>query len=188
VVEMQHEVVVRDNMGNRICVTEFMERAGEALYDNEYGRDINPKTRPLSEDKVCENCKQEKKCRLCSGCHRVEYCGTECQHADWPNHRDNCQLCCEVIFTFEDYGQDIYNVYMKHTVDEKTFVRIILDTIPLHSHNFHDLKHLTKLSTATSKGFLTFRKKNNGKYFFNNDLSTKKWQKFLKEYISQRVQ
>ena len=194
---MFDEMVVTDNMGNRVDREYFMEKQSVSLYENMFGKDTNPATKPLPDDKFCELCgNKDDACRVCTGCRRVRYCGPECQNAHWQEHRENCKVCCEVIFTYAnlgEQGQDVYNVYMKSNVDEETFLRTILGTIPLRADNLHDLHHLMKLSTCVFVSkinlpeIMPFRKKNNGKYFFNNKLSpgpgTKKWERFLKDYI-----
>ena len=194
------EMVVIDNMGNRVPRPYFMEKQSVSLYENMFGKDTNAATKPLPEERYCEYCgKEDEHIQMCTGCRRVRYCSAECQNAHWSEHKPNCKVCCEVIFTYAhegDQGQDVYNVYMSSKLDEESFVKTILDTIPLKSDNLHDLHHLMKLSTAIFVGRITeprleimpFRKKNNGKYFFNNKLSpgpgTKKWEKFLKDYIN----
>ena len=37
-----------------------------------------------------ENC-GESKTKKCAGCYSTWYCATECQQADWPNHRTECK-------------------------------------------------------------------------------------------------
>ena len=39
---------------------------------------------------VCEE--QHGTLRKCTGCSAVYYCGTECQHKDWPAHKEICRL------------------------------------------------------------------------------------------------
>ncbi|EGO03119.1 hypothetical protein SERLA73DRAFT_176639 [Serpula lacrymans var. lacrymans S7.3] len=45
------------------------------------------------DDKRCEGCskKAEGRIKQCSNCHTVRYCSTECQRADWQNHKSKCQ-------------------------------------------------------------------------------------------------
>ena len=194
---MFEDIVVIDNTGNRLAAEYFVNNGGGVLYENMFGKGTNPATRDLPSDKFCELCdKKDDNCKICSGCRRVRYCGTECQHAHWQEHRENCKVACEVIVTYAnrgEQGQDIKNVFMKSNIDQETFVRTILDTIPLHSENLHDLSHLMKLSTCVYRrseslpAVFAFQSENNGKYFFNNKLSpgpgTKKWVAFLKDYI-----
>ncbi len=189
---MISEIVVIDNMGNRIEPSYFMKKESVALYDNMFGKDNNPATKALPDEKYCECCgKEDDDCLLCVGCRRVRYCGKECQAEHWNIHREHCKLCCEVIFTYSDKGetgQDVYNIYMKSNVDEPTFINNILDTVPMRAKNLHDLHHLVKLSVCVFVGKLegapvmTFRDKCNGKYFFYSG----RWKKFLREYMSCR--
>lgn len=39
---------------------------------------------------VCKICFSTENIRRCSGCHKVLYCGSDCQRIDWPMHRMNC--------------------------------------------------------------------------------------------------
>jgi hypothetical protein len=193
---MFEEIVVTDNVGNRLEASYFVNNGGGVLYENMFGKDTNMATKDLPNDKFCELCgKHDEACRMCSGCRRVRYCGSECQNSHWQEHRENCKVACEVIITYTDrgkQGQDIKNVYMKSDIDQQTFVRNILDTIPVHSENLHDLHHLMKLSTCVYRrskslpAVFAFQAENNGKYFFNKispGPGTKKWERFLKEYI-----
>ena len=51
-----------------------------------FGKDTNPATKPLPDDKFCELCgKKDDSCRICTGCRRVRYCGPECQNAHGKN-------------------------------------------------------------------------------------------------------
>jgi hypothetical protein len=186
--------VIRDNRGNDIDVRDFAERGSVCLYDNKFGIDTNPATKGLMSKTTCEGCgNEDKNCRMCSGCRRVVYCGGDCQHAHWQQHKENCTVSVEVIFTYDyrgDHGQDIYNVFLNANISEENFVKSILDTIPLHADNLHDLHHLIRLSTATDGDFMSFRHKNKGKYFFSQRIYptpyTKQWQKYLRNYILSR--
>ena len=41
---------------------------------------------------VCGHCKQKKERLLtCTGCKSIKYCGSECQRADWRNHKSLCK-------------------------------------------------------------------------------------------------
>ena len=188
---MFQATVIRDNSGNLVCVKDFVEKGSNSLQEN----DTNPATKGLMSKTTCERCgKEDENCKMCSGCHRVVYCGGECQHLHWPEHKINCTVSVEVIFTYDyrgDHGQDIYNVFLKANIKEEAFVKSILDTIPLHADNLHDLHHLIRLSTATDGDFMmSFRNKNKGKYYFNQRIYptpyTKQWQKYLRNYILTR--
>ena len=187
---MFQATVIRHNNGNLVCVKDFVEKGSSCLQEN----DTNPATKGLTNFKICERCgKEDDNCKMCSGCHRVVYCGGECQHLHWQEHKNNCTVSVEVIFTYDyrgDHGQDIYNVFLKSNIKEEAFVRSILDTIPLHADNLHDLHHLIRISTATEGDFMPFRHKNQGKYYFNQRIYptpyTKQWQKYLRNYILSR--
>ena len=191
------EFIGRSNTGKFVTLQEFRKDESLALTKG----DENPATRPLPEEKYCECCKkdlenlQEFKCK---GCFRVRYCGKKCKEAHFEEHKANCKLQCEVIFTYDYrnlHGQEAYNVFMDININEKEFVTQILDTIPLKTKNMHDLRHLIKISTCMFHGkrdnVFPFLKKNNGKYYFNNKISpapsTRLWEKFLKKYIETRT-
>lgn len=40
----------------------------------------------------CAQCKNAAKAHRCSACHRVYYCGVECQAKHWPEHRKECKV------------------------------------------------------------------------------------------------
>eukprot|EP01062_Namystynia_karyoxenos_P033324 TRINITY_DN2451_c2_g1_i1.p1 TRINITY_DN2451_c2_g1~~TRINITY_DN2451_c2_g1_i1.p1 ORF type:complete len:330 (+),score=109.74 TRINITY_DN2451_c2_g1_i1:120-1109(+) len=40
--------------------------------------------------KSCLNCGRTDKLMLCSGCRKVAFCGTDCQHIAWPQHSTQC--------------------------------------------------------------------------------------------------
>lgn len=39
----------------------------------------------------CARCNAQNPNFSCSGCHRVNYCNTKCQDADWVDHESNCK-------------------------------------------------------------------------------------------------
>jgi len=44
----------------------------------------------LDNPKLCANC-SEPGCSLRCPCKQVQYCGKECQKADWPKHKGVCR-------------------------------------------------------------------------------------------------
>lgn len=54
----------------------------------------------FSLEKPCRKCASPPaKLLLCSGCLGPQYCSPECQKADWPNHKKDCQMKIEPILT-----------------------------------------------------------------------------------------
>lgn len=50
------------------------------------------KTESDDTEEVCGHCKQKKERLLtCTGCKSIKYCGSECQRADWRNHKSFCK-------------------------------------------------------------------------------------------------
>jgi hypothetical protein len=212
-------MIVIDNHGNCIDVIEYREGGAPTHNKNSFMTDTNPRTKPLSEEQYCEYCEYHSTTKTiipkpelatatylrCTGCRRVRYCSAECQKAHWLDHKANCLIECEVIFTFSYKkltGQSVYNVFMKKTVTEEEFMTAIMDTLPVQAPNYHDLRHLVKISTCTNYNLtdknnrpvktdcMTFRDKNNGKYYFSvkfeNRAVSKLWEKWLTKYIASR--
>lgn len=213
--EMQFQrMIVTDNRGSIINPQEYLSEGAPKLNNNSFGKDTNPRSKPLPEEFYCESCKVHQNDTVqksgttfsrCTGCRRVRYCGSECQLNHWPEHKANCLIECEVIFTFtykKLTGQNIHNVFLKKSVTEEEFVTTILETIPVHAPNYHDLCHLVRISTCTNYNMaddkgkkmkadcMLFRERNNGKYFFSqkyeNTIQSKIWAKWLAKYISLR--
>ncbi len=219
-------MIVVDNHGNIMEKEEYLEEGSPKLNNNSLGKDTNPKTKPLPKEQYCEKCEceylsdekgthtiithqpdaAEKSYSRCTGCRRVRYCSSECQLAHWDTHRANCLIECEVIFTFwykKLTGQGIYNVFIKKTSTEEEFITAILNTLPVHAPNYHDLHHLVKISTCpghimrnekgkriTEDDGWSFLDKNKGKYYFHgkyeNSVASRLWAKFLGKYILTR--
>ncbi|KAJ7719696.1 hypothetical protein DFH07DRAFT_937408 [Mycena maculata] len=54
---------------------------------------------------ACSNSKlQGKVMRLCAQCKSVHYCSTDCQRADWPNHKQLCKRLAAARDTEESEG------------------------------------------------------------------------------------
>ena len=51
-----------------------------------------------------ENC-GESKTKKCAGCYSTWYCATECQQADWPNHRTECKEIQQDRIAMKLYAQ-----------------------------------------------------------------------------------
>ena len=92
----------------------------------------------------------------------------------------------QIIATFEDGDQDIFEIDLGHVNDEKNFITNILDCL-----DDEKIKDLIKLSICHYKKdsdqnieWLTNRY---GKYYFNyetnNDDDTKEWSDFKNNYI-----
>jgi hypothetical protein len=207
-------MIVTDNHGNLIEREEYLEKGAPALNNNSFMIDTNPRTKPLPEEFYSEKCRVHQSDTVqksgttfsrCTGCRRVRYCNSECQHSHWLEHKPNCLIECEVIFTFsykKMTGQSIHNVFLKKTVTEEEFISAIMDSLPVRAPNYHDLCHVVKISTCTNYNLsdknnkpvktdcMTFRDKNNGKYYFSvkfeNRAVSRLWEKWLAKYIEKR--
>ena len=59
----------------------------------------------MSTKAICGNCKQ-KGASICGQCKYVSYCSIECQRADWPKHKEECEFLI-IIQTDISTGVDI---------------------------------------------------------------------------------
>lgn len=52
-------------------------------------------TKKISKQRICTNCDKvgiKGVLAVCSNCKCTYYCGSNCQHADWPNHKSLCKM------------------------------------------------------------------------------------------------
>ena len=202
------KMIITDNRGNLISRDEYLTAGSPKLNNNSCGIDTDPHTKPLPATEYCEFCKcdDSKVYSRCAGCRRVRYCDFDCQKKHWIEHKPHCLIECEVIFTFwhkKLTGQSVHNVFVKKTFTEEKFITAIMETIPLDAPNYHDLRHLVKISTCANYNMvndngklhgdqgLEFRDKNNGKYYFNpkfeNTMPSKLWAQWLDKYCKLRA-
>ena len=64
---------------------------------------------PLTDRQTCYKCQKtvtgKQKLSKCSKCHAINYCGKECQKADWPRHAFNCVPV--MVTEFEGKGRGV---------------------------------------------------------------------------------
>lgn len=93
----------------------------------------------------------------------------------------------QVIATFEDGEQDIFDIKLSYIKDEKEFVYIILNSIDID--NVKDLVKLSICQQIEKKSdIIEWLFKRNGKYYFNlDDDDTKKWYEIKNNYLKSIV-
>jgi hypothetical protein len=93
----------------------------------------------------------------------------------------------EVIATFENYDQVIFELQLSHVNNEKKFITSILECLSLN-----EVEDLIKLSIChyakTKDEYISWLMNRNGKYYFNYDINddddTKNWYEFKNNYLN----